>query len=151
MGSFHQSEERGVTTGKKRSHSFLLGHDLFLWSPKGFLTGSSSTPGSILVGTHFERVDMSCTTGSLCSSINSGDFHRIRVLLREWDIWYFIQPRMSVGLGVLWYDSSNLRNGNNQEAHNLGICKSNEIGTSSCRNGIGGDWLDVMLNWRYTF
>ena len=46
--------------GKKRAHDFLIGHDLFLWSPKGFLTGTANTPGSILVGTHFERTDVSC-------------------------------------------------------------------------------------------
>ncbi len=63
---------------------------------------------------------MSCTGGD-CSGINSGDFHRIRVLLREWDLWYVIAPRMSVGISVLWYDSSNLRNARNQPAHNLGI------------------------------
>jgi hypothetical protein len=175
MGAFQTSEDRGggsgfvadngtvVNTsagqGKKRAHSFLLGHDLFLWSPKGFLTGSSTTPGSILIGTHFERVDMSCgdrnrpcltnsaATGAI-QQINSGDFHRIRVLLREWDLWYFIAPRMSVGLNVLWYDASNLRNGRNQEAHNLGVCKN---APSNCRNGVGGDWVDVLLNWRYTF
>jgi len=151
MGSFQRSEDRGEGTGKKRGNSFLIGHDLFLWSPKGFLTGSASTPGSILVGTHFERVDMSCTTAARCAGINSGDFHRIRVLLREWDLWYFIAPRMSVGTSFLWYDSSNLRNARNQEAHNLGICSTGKINSGGCRNGIGGDWLDVMLNWRYTF
>jgi hypothetical protein len=148
MGSFQQSEDRGGTRGKKSANSFLIGHDLFLWSPKGFLTGSATTTGSVLVGTHFERVNMSCETGDLCSGINSGDFHRIRVLLREWDLWYFIAPRMSVGTSVLWYDSSNLRNGRNQEAHNLGVCKN---APANCRNGVGGDWVDVMLNWRYTF
>ena len=94
---------------------------------------------------------MSCTIGSRCSSINSGDFHRISVLLREWDLWYFIAPRMSVGVSVLWYDSSNLRNGRNQEAHDLGICKTSDLGTGRCRNGIGGDWVDVFLGWRYAF
>ena len=151
MGSFQTSEDRGARTGKKRAHSFLIGHDLFLWSPKGFLTGSATTANSILVGTHFERVDMSCTIGSRCSSINSGDFHRISVLLREWDLWYFIAPRMSVGVSVLWYDSSNLRNGRNQEAHDLGLCKTSDLGTGRCRNGIGGDWVDVFLGWRYAF
>jgi hypothetical protein len=151
MGSFQTSEDRGVSEGKKRSNSFLIGHDLFLWSPKGFLTGSATTPNSILVGTHFERVNMSCTTSTKCSGINSGDFHRIRVLLREWDIWYFIAPRMSVGVNILWYDSSNLRNGRNQEAHNLNVCSTGDINNGRCRNGIGGDWVDVLLNWRYTF
>jgi hypothetical protein len=58
---------------------------------------------------------------------------------------------MNIGINVLWYDASNLRNTRNQAAHNLGICDSNEIGTARCRNGIGGDWVDVFLNWRYSF
>ena len=151
MGHFQRSEDRGGTTGKKRGQSFLIGHDLYLWSPKGFLTGSSTTAGSVLIGTHFERVDMSCESAALCSGINSGDFHRTRVLLREWDLWYYIAPRMSVGMSVLWYDASNLRNARNQEAHDLGICSTSKIDSGGCRNGIGGDWVDVFLNWRYTF
>jgi len=175
MGHFQRSADSGaginndITApiipndgrGKKRASSFLIGHDLFLWSPKGFLTGSANTAGSVLVGTHFERVDVTCgdsirpcqttaTTG-VSTPINSGDFHRSRILLREWDLWYFVAPRMSVGMNLLWYDASNLRNARNQEAHNLGICSSNEIASGSCRNGIGGDWVDVMLNWRYQF
>jgi hypothetical protein len=71
--------------------------------------------------------------------------------LREWDLWYVIAPRMNVGINVLWYDASNLRHTANQAAHNLGICKTSELGTASCRPGIDGDWVDVMLNWRYTF
>jgi hypothetical protein len=151
MGYFQRSEDRGVTTGKKRGQSFLIGHDIYLWSPKGFLTGSATTPGSILFGTHFERVDMSCTSAARCDTINGGQFHRNRILLREWDLWYVIAPRMNVGLNVLWYDAANLRSTRNQAAHNLGICDSNEIGTFRCRSGIGGDWVDVMLNWRYSF
>jgi hypothetical protein len=151
MGHFQRSEDRGGTTGKKRGNSFLIGHDLFLWSPKGFLTGSATTPGSILIGTHFERVDMSCETAARCADINSGDFHRSRILLREWDLWYFIRPRMSMGINVLWYDASNLRNDLNQEAHDLGVCSTNKIKSGGCRNGTDGDWVDVFLNWRYQF
>ncbi len=161
MGSFEQSADRGETRGKKRAHNFLIGHDLFLWSPKGFLTGSATTPGSILVGTHFERADISVdcngSSGIPCSAVVASggssllnQFHRNRILLREWDLWYFIAPRMSVGVNVLWYDASNLRNGRNQAAHNLGICDTPVTG-SNCRTGIGGDWTDVFLNWRYTF
>ena len=58
----------------------------------------------------------------------------------------FIAPRMSIGTSVLWYDASNLRVGPNQTCHNLGVCDD-----GSGRPGRGGDWLDVMLNWRYTF
>ena len=165
MGSFEQSEDRGEGRGKKRAHNFLIGHDLYLWSPKGFLTGSSTTANSILVGTHFERNDMSLgcngSTGIPCSvpagsaSITRllNQFHRTRILLREWDLWYVIAPRMNVGVNVLWYDASNLRNGANQAAQNLGVCKAStqSINSSNCRPGIGGDWVDVMLNWRYSF
>ena len=58
-GSWFQAADRAATRGKKRAHDFLIGHDLYVWSPKGFLTGSSTTTGSVLVGTHFERTDIS--------------------------------------------------------------------------------------------
>jgi hypothetical protein len=142
--------------GRKKGSVFLVGHDLYLWSPKGWLTGSATTAGSVLVGTHFERTDVSVgcngSTGIACpSTLNSGDFHRSRINLREWDLWYFIAPRMSVGASVLWYDVSNLQNARNQPAHNIGICSTSKIASGGCRNGIGGDWVDVFLNWRYTF
>jgi hypothetical protein len=143
----------GDTRGRKKGRVFLIGHDLFLWSPKGFLTGSASTTGSVLLGAHFERVDVSIgcngNTGLDCATFGGHipEFHRNRILLREGDIWYFIAPRMSVGMNVLWYDASNLRIGPNQAAHNLGVCKNN----GNCRPGSGGDWVDVFLNWRYTF
>jgi hypothetical protein len=149
-GGFQRYEDRGGSDGKKQGNMFLIGHDLFLWSPKGFLTGSASTTGSVLFGTHFERTDVSCTTAARCSGINGGEFHRDRILLREWDLFYFIAPRMSVGAHVLWYDASNLRNGPNQAAVNLGVCHRVGAGTN-CRNGTGGDWVDVMLNYRYQF
>src|SRR5262249_26507745 len=66
------------TTGKKRGMDWLIAHDLFLWSPKGFLTGSANTPGSILVGTHFERTNVSCDRPR-CPNINGGQFHRDRI------------------------------------------------------------------------
>ena len=150
----------GTTTagaGQKKGRVFLIGHDLFLWSPKGFLTGSANTAGSILVGAHFERTDVSCgdhtsgnTAGRNCAGGHMPQFHRSRVLLREWDLWYFIAPRMSVGVNFLWYDASNLDNRVNQAGHNLNICNRNATGTATnCRSGAGGDWVDVFLNWRY--
>ena len=145
----------GTTTpgvGHKKGSVWLLGHDTFVWSPKGFLTGTVNTPGSVLFGTHFERTDVSCGERSRpCSGpVNNGQFRRNRILLREWDLWVFIAPRMSVGVNWLWYDASNLVNGRNGAAHNLGVCNT-PVTTANCRSGIGGDWVDVMLNWRYTF
>jgi hypothetical protein len=143
------------TRGKKRGRVFLIGHDLFLWSPKGFLTGSATTTGSVLVGTHFERVDQSIgcngNTGIPCPATGQlSQFHRNRIILNEWDLWYFIAPRMSIGTNVLWYDASNLNNARNQSGHNLGVCKTLGAGTN-CRVGAGGDWVDVFFNWRYVW
>jgi hypothetical protein len=151
MGSFWQGEDGNFSNttppggaaalrGKKRAHNFLIGHDLFLWSPKGFLTGSANTPGSILVGAHFERNDASCTTPR-CAGINNGQFHRGTYLLREWDLWYFLAPRMSIGGGVWWYDASNLTT---TVQRNLGVKQNG-------RPGGGGDWLDGTLTFRYQF
>src|SRR5262245_5865907 len=69
--------------GKKRGNDWLVGHDLYLWSPKGFLTGSANTPGSILVGTHFERTNVSCEGRCNFAQVNGGQFHRDAIILRE--------------------------------------------------------------------
>ncbi len=157
-GSFEGGHDDGGTRANKRSMGFLIGHDLYAWSPKGFLTGSATTPGSILLGTHFERanVNINCngSSGIPCAATGIGgtinQFHRERVLLREWDVWYVIAPRMNVGVNVLWYNASNLANTVNGAAQNLGVCNG-PINAASCRVGVGGAWTDVMLNWRYTF
>jgi len=128
-------------TGKKRGMDWLIGHDLFLWSPKGFLTGTANTPGSILVGTHFERTNVSCEGRCNFAQMNGGQFHRDAILLREWDLWYFIAPRMSIGGSLLWYNASNLTTTVQQ---NLGIRTHGQL-------GAGGGWLDGNLNWRYQF
>ena len=157
MGSFQRSEDLGGQRGRKKGQNFLIGHDLYVWSPKGFLTGSATTPGSILTGTHFERVDMSlgCAARQMggvntCTGGHLAQFHRNRILLREWDLWYVIAPRMNVGVNFLWYDASNLNNAKFGAGYNLGKCSNTATGTN-CRNGVGGDWVDVMVNWRYTF
>jgi len=131
--------------GKKKGRDFLIGHDLFLWSPKGFLTGSVNTPGSIYVGTSFQRTDVSCdvprcpTTGSGIGTL--GQFHRGTYIVREWDLWYFIAPRMSIGGGVMWYDASNLTT---TVQKNLGVNKNGRVGG-------GGSWFDGSINYRYQF
>jgi hypothetical protein len=150
MGHIQRSDDgdgaigAATTPGKKKAYSWLIGHDLFLWSPKGFLTGSATTAGSILIGTHFERVDMRCSTIN-CSGdgdpINDGEFKSNHVILREFDLWYFIAPRMSIGASLLWYDAKKLTA---EVQENLGIRNTGVPGR-------GGDWVDVFLNWRYAF
>jgi len=157
----------GGTRAHKESKGWLIGSDTYLWSPKGFLTGSSTTPGSILFGTHFERanLDVDCTNKSTVGGANGGincaatgiggtitQFHRNTVLLREWDLWYFVAPRMSIGTNILWYNATNLGNQVGQAGYNLGLRSKTNVGNNTnCRSGEGGNWVDVMLNWRYTF
>jgi len=149
MGAFMQAADGNFTVsqpalrGKKRAHDFLIGHDLFLWSPKGWLTGSANIPGSVLAGTHFERTDVSCDTPR-CSAINGGQFHRGFYVVREWDLWYFIAPRMNIGGSLLWYNASNLTTTVQQ---NLGCSPRGSPG----RVGAGCQWIDGNLNWRYQF
>jgi len=129
---------------KPKAYNFLIALDQYVWSPKGWLTGSPNVPGSILFGTHFERNQMWCErTSPTCLAQNGGQFHRQTVLVREWDLWYFIAPQMSMGAHFIWYDAKNLRSGpgSNQEAI------FNRNGTP----GQGGDWVNVILNWRYIF
>jgi hypothetical protein len=130
--------------GTKKGNLFLIGHDLFVWSPKGFLTGSSAEAGSILFGQHFERTDVDCGSPLACVG---GQFGRNRILLREWDLWYFLMNRMSVGATWWWYDASNLRTGVNQAGSNLGVFSQR---CTTC-SGKGGNWLDFAVTWRYQF
>jgi hypothetical protein len=80
-----------------------------------------------------------------------GQFHRSRILLREWDLFYFIAPRMSIGVNVLWYDSSNMGNRTNQAGYQVGKCNKTTGSATDCRVGVGADWWTTALNWRYTF
>jgi hypothetical protein len=147
MFTWGDGNNTGVTTsnalsGKKTGRSWLIGHDLFIWSPKGFLTGSANTPGSVLLGTHFERTDVSCDVPRCPTNQGTlAQFHRGTYIVREWDIFYFLRPRMSVGAHFLWYDASNLTT---TVQRNLGIRKNGRV-------GAGGDWVDWNLNFRYQF
>lgn len=139
---------------------FLIGHDLFIWSPKGFLTGDANTPGAILLGTHFERTDVSCPNAATCNNgtiLGQPQFSRDRIMLREWNIWYFLANRMSIGATVGWWDVSNIRQAttlsgiqaNTNVARNLS-CVSPHQRTLN-RVGTGCSWTDANITWRYQF
>jgi hypothetical protein len=168
VGGFQRYDGNDSTfLGKTLGQNFLIGHDLFIWSPKGWLTGSATTPGSILLGTHFERNDVDCNSGggrnfagagcgvplnqsfgSPAVTVNGAPgFNRNTVILREWDLWYFIANRMSIGISWLWYNASNLPLA---AQYNLGIRGKSSI-LNNPDNGKGGSWLDMNINWRYVF
>jgi hypothetical protein len=131
----------------QKARNFLIGHDIFVWSPKGLLTGSTSAPGSVLFGYHFERNNNSCGhTRALVPCAAGNEFSRNRVIVNEWDAWYFFMPGKSLGISWLWYDASNLRSGaGNAQATLLDKSPGQTVA------GRGGDWLDVILGLRVNF
>ncbi len=88
------------------ANGFVLANELYLWSPKGPLTGSATTRGSVLFGWAFSRYNMDCGTGVDCAP-GSGSFSRMRLLQREMDLWYTVRAGLRVGMQWNWWDSSN--------------------------------------------
>jgi hypothetical protein len=140
--------DRGASPGVGHTwgRGWIIAHELFLWSPKGFLTGSPGTPGSVLFGWHFERNDVTCDKGGghggQSCGVNTQEFQRSTVLLREWDLYYFLANQISIGITWAWYDASNLTP---VARNNLGL------GSKDNPSNHGGDWLDINLNFRYRF
>ena len=79
---------------------FTFDHQLMVWSPKGFLTGSQTTPNTVMLSFGFERADMNCGRGCDASP-GTGSFHSQTILNRETALWYWFQP--SLGVGMWWH------------------------------------------------
>jgi hypothetical protein len=95
----------GIGSGISGS-GWTIDHQVKLWSPKGFFTGSQTTPNSLIFSFGFERADMNC--GRACdASPSTGSFHRNHITEMESALWYWFQP--SLGFGVWWqrWTSSN--------------------------------------------
>jgi len=151
MGSFMQGSRwdfSGCNTGpactpnlrgKKRAHDFMIGHDLFMWSPKGFLTGSANTPGSILVGTHFER------DGRLLRHSKVSGHQRRSVPPRR-------LRNQRVG-SVVFHCAAN------EHRREFAVVRCSisprpyrkTSGLNTWQSWGGGSWTDGNLNWRYQF
>lgn len=133
---------RGGEVGRVEGTYWRLIHELFVWSPKGLLTGSTSTPNSLLMAWSFERDDATCGRSN-CNedSGSASQFARNRVLVRELDFRYFFQSNVSVLLGWQWYDASNL---GTQQQVETGCSKNNNT-----RVGKGCDWSDVTMRIAY--
>ena len=75
---------------QERPNVFLIGHDTFVWSPKGFLTGLRHTRfGTIRHALRADRciVGLNGGRGIPCTGpVNNGAIPSQRILLREWDL-----------------------------------------------------------------
>ena len=93
---YHGIEGRGWT----------LDNQIFIWSPKGLFTGTQTTPNSIMLSWGFERADMNCGIGCDASP-EAGEFHSNTVLNRETALWWFIRPRLAIGMWHHWWTTAN--------------------------------------------
>jgi hypothetical protein len=153
-GNWHGVRTEGRDDGNRgiKGTGWNISNQIFLWSPKGFLTGSPSTAGSLLLGFDFERVDVECGLPG-CSvahdTVTAGNsVSRNTVLNREIGLWYWVRPGLSIGT---WYHIWKAANTpvNTQVA--VG-CKSNidsaEAGKGSGRSCEWWSWnLGMRLDW----
>ncbi len=143
MARSHYDTGSASSYGGKDVEGFAwsLHHSLFVWSPKGFLTGSTRTPHSIRVGWTFKRSDMDCGTGNDCTPGDSTS-SKGHLTKRELDVWYFLRDGLSVGLWWNWWDTPNMPT-TLQEA--VGCSNGNPSVGKSC------DWHSVNLGLRANF
>jgi hypothetical protein len=105
---------------------WTIDHQVFLWSPKGFFTGSQTTPNSIMLSWGFERGDMSCGQGCDASP-GAGAFHSNTLINRETALWWWMRPSFGLGVWHHWWTSANTPV-NTQVGNG---CKDNIIGATS--------------------
>jgi hypothetical protein len=105
---------------------WTIDHQVFLWSPKGFFTGSQTTPNSIMLSWGFERGDMSCGQGCDASP-GAGAFHSNTLINRETALWWWMRPSFGLGVWHHWWTSANTPV-NTQVGTG---CKDNIIGATS--------------------
>lgn len=85
--------------GNVEGWMWRIADELFVWSPKGFLTGSVNTAGSIMLFAGYERDRYRASNNGLraCSATgdNCGSAYAINI---NAGLWYFIQRGLRVGV-----------------------------------------------------
>ena len=124
---------------------WTVDNQIFLWSPKGVLTGSQTTPNSLMLSFGFERADMSCGKGCDASP-GTGAFHNNMILNRETALWYWIQPSLGVGTWWHYWQSANTPR-RSQIA--VGCVDNNAEANSGKQQSRSCKWHTVNLGLRY--
>jgi hypothetical protein len=141
LSAFRDKAGVGSTDHKGvHGHFWSLGNELFLWSPKGFLTGSGTTAHSVQLGWRFERSEASCGVAGCANNFDL--VKRAHLTLRELDLWYYIRPSLSVGVWWNWWRSSNT---DTDVQHAVGCDKTPTDEGKSC------DWHSVNTGLRFNF
>jgi hypothetical protein len=123
-----------------KARLWMIANELMLWSPKGFLTGSYSTPGTLYGGWAFQRFDGKCEA-SAGECTNSGQYESNHVLLRELGLFYVLAPGLNAGVTWHWYDAKKLRVAEQEKLE----CRSTGV------VGRGCDWHNITVAFRYQF
>ena len=124
-----------------KGYFWSIAHELFLWSPKGVLTGSSSTAGSVQLGWEFARSDASCPTSMSKGCVPGDVSHQNHLIMRQLALWYYIRPRLSVGTWWNWWSTPNTPTTLQKD---IG-CKSTPTVGKAC------NWHEVNLGLRMNF
>ena len=135
-----------TTRGRVSANYWKFMNDIMVWSPKGFLTGSATTPNTLGMGVSFERTDAKCGfTGatSNCDQATGNTDHRIAIHVMEVDLRYWIRPALFVGWVWKEYDVSNTPTAGQVATG----CKknSNTVANKQC------SWDDFVLRFGWNF
>jgi hypothetical protein len=127
-----------------RGHVWSIGNELFLFSPKGPLTGSPGIPGSFAVGYRFGRSDAEC--GKLgCNSPSSAGvaaYKRAHLIMNEVGAFYYIRSALNVGV---WVNSWRASNTPTTVQDNIGCVEGAGVPGKSC------SWESVNVALRLNF
>jgi len=142
----YQSGKVGATAGSGFSNVtggyWRIGNEIFLWSPKGLLTGGAYQPGSVQFGWGFQRAEAHCGIGQDCDP-GQADYNSIRLLKRELDIWYHWNTFSRIGFFWNWWDADNTPRGTTATTaiqQNTGCARNN-----ATSRGKECDWHSFNL------
>lgn len=87
--------------GDVEGRMFRVADELFVWSPKGFFTGSAKTAKSLMLFAGFERDDYEADNHGI-----RGGFENASASNFNFGLWYHVRPGLRVGAeyGRYWVD-----------------------------------------------
>jgi len=119
-----------------------IGHELFVWSPKGLLTGGAYQPGTVQMGWGFQRAVAHCGGSQLtaqdCDPANK-DYNNIRLLKRELDVWYYWNSFSRIGFFWNWWDADNVPRGTAAKAGVQGVGGADDTPAKAATTGLQQD------------
>jgi hypothetical protein len=139
---YHSDTTAAVPVNSRGTYWKFM-NDLMLWSPKGFLTGSATTPNTLGVGFSWERTWVDCGFVGCNAAAGSGGIRRNTLVIREVGLRYWFRPSLSLHLALKQHDLNNTP----LPAQIATGCSKNTAANPSkdC------DWLDAVLRFYWIF